>query len=274
MAGEEINERVETEPPGESAKKKKEEILAEEIQAGLNELERSTNGLFLSGFSAGLDIGFGPLFMAVLITFAGGAWGEPLLRIAVANAYAIGFVFVIGGRSELFTEHTTRATLPYLDGRASVKEVGRLWAIVYASNILGGIVFAAGTVYFAPAYGIAVPTAFIEIARNLISHAPWQILAASVIAGWMMGMLSWIFTAAEDSISRLVIIWLVTFGIGLAHLPHSIAGNVEVLMGMLVSPTIGIADYLGFLVLATVGNSVGGTIFVALLKYGHVIRSE
>ncbi len=273
MAGEEIDQRIESKSPG-SAEKTKEEILAEEIQRGLGELERPTGGLFLSSLSAGLDIGFGPLFMAVLLTFAGGSWGDPLVRVAVANAYAVGFVFVIGGRSELFTEHTTRAILPYLDGRASLGQVGRLWLLVYAGNVLGGIVFAAGTVYFAPAYGIVEASALVEIAKNLISHRPWQILSAGVIAGWMMGILSWIYTAAKDSTARLIIIWLITFGIGIAHLPHSIAGNVEVLMGTLVSPTIGVVDYVAFLALATVGNAVGGTVFVALLKYGHVVRSE
>ena len=169
MAGEEINQRIESEAP--AAEKSKEEMLAEEIQAGLDQLERSGNGLFLSSVSAGLDIGFGPLFMAVLLTFAGDAWSDPVMRIAVANAYALGFVFVIGGRSELFTEHTTRAVLPYLDGRASLAQVGRLWALVYAGNVIGGIVFAAGTVYFAPAYGIADHAAFVEIAENLTSRA-------------------------------------------------------------------------------------------------------
>ena len=66
MAGEGIPERIESESPG-GAEKSKEEILAEEIQTGLGELERSTSGLFLSALSAGLDIGFGPLFMAVAI---------------------------------------------------------------------------------------------------------------------------------------------------------------------------------------------------------------
>jgi len=53
---------------------------------------------------------------------------------------------------------------------------------------------------------------------------------------------------------------------------HSIAGNVEVLFGLLVSPAITLTDYAGFLVLATLGNAFGGAVFVALLKYGHVVR--
>ncbi|UPV75429.1 formate/nitrite transporter family protein [Halorussus limi] len=271
MAKEELDRRIETEPPGQG-QKSKQEILAEEIQEGLEELRRPADGLFLSGISAGLDIGFGPLFMAVLLTIVGKGWGDPLTRIVVANAYAVGFIFVIGGRSELFTEHTTRASLPVFDGRASVGELARLWALVYGGNILGGSVFAVAMVSFAPAYGIVEPSAFTEIASNLTSHGPWLLLAGGVVAGWLMGLLSWLLTAAKESISRIAVVWLVTTGIGLAHLPHSIAGNVEVLAGTLVSPRISFAQYAGFLALATVGNAVGGSVFVALLKYGHVVR--
>ena len=63
-----------------------------------------------------------------------------------------------------------------------------------------------------------------------------------------------------------------TTGIGIAHLPHSIAGNVEVLAATVARPSIGVLDYLGFLALATAGNAVGGAFFVAVLKYGHVVR--
>jgi len=44
------------------------------------------------------------------------------------------------------------------------------------------------------------------------------------------------------------------------------------LFGLLVSPAITLTDYAGFLVLATLGNAFGGAVFVALLKYGHVVR--
>jgi formate/nitrite transporter FocA (FNT family) len=271
VAKEELDQHIETGPPGEG-QKSKQEILAQEIRDGIEELERPADGLFLSGLSAGLDIGFGPLFMAVLLTLVGGTWGDPLTRIVVANAYAVGFIFVIGGRSELFTEHTARASLPVLDGRASLGDLARLWGLVYVGNLLGGGLFAVSMVYLAPAYGIADTAAFAEIALNVADHGPWLLLAGGVLAGWLMGLLSWLLTAATESIARIAVVWLVTTGIGLAHLPHSIAGNVEVLAGALASPSISLAQYVGFLALATVGNAIGGSVFVALLKYGHVVR--
>ena len=273
MSKEELDERIRS-PSTEGVQKSKQEILAQEIRAGLEELRRPASGLFLSGLSAGLDIGFGPLFMAVILTVVDGAWGEPLTRIAVANAYAVGFIFVIGGRSELFTEHTTRASLPALDGRVSLGEVGRLWALVYGGNVLGGVVFATTMVFLAPAYGIVDTAAFAEIGRTLVEHEAWLLFAGGVLAGWLMGMLSWLLTAVRESIARLFLVWLVATGIGIAHLPHSIAGNVEVLAATIAAPSIGVLDYVGFLALATVGNAVGGIVFVSLLKYGHVVRDS
>lgn len=247
-------------------------ILARAISDGLNELRRPADGLFLSAVSAGLDIGFGPLLMAVLITLGADAWGEPVLQLALANAYAVGFVFVILGRSELFTEHTTLAVLPVLDGRASVRQLGRLWGIVYAGNLLGTLVFATIAVVVAPSYGIADPAAFAEIAYSLMDHSALGLFTGAVLAGWLMGLLAWLVAASQETLSRIFVVWLVAATIGLMGLPHSIAGNVEVLTGLLLVPELGLWDYLEFLVLATVGNAVGGTVFVGLVKYGHVVR--
>lgn len=248
-------------------------ILDQEIGLGLEEMESRASGVFLSGLSAGLDIGFGPLFMAVLLTLVGGAWGAPLTQLLVANAYAVGFIFVIGGQSALFTEHTTLAVLPVLDRRATLWDLGRLWALVYAGNVLGGVLFSVLAAYFAPTYGIADEAAFVEIASGFVQHEPTMLLAGGVVTGWLMGLLSWLLAAAQESIARIFVVWLVTTGIGVAHLPHSIAGNIEVLLGTLVSPSITLANYVGFLALATVGNAVGGTVFVGLIKYGTVVQS-
>lgn len=247
-------------------------ILAEAIEGALNEVERPADGLFLSALSAGLDIGFGPLLMAVVLTLLGPESPEPFREFALANAYAVGFIFVIVGRSELFTEHTTLAVLPVLDGRASVGDLGRLWGIIYVGNVLGGAVFALIAVVGAPAYGIAEPFAFATIATKLVDHSLVGLLFAAVLAGWLMGMLAWLVVAAQETVSRLLVVWLVTLVIGMAHLPHSIAGNVEVLAGVFATDAISLFDYGTFLAVSTVGNAVGGAFFVALLKYGHVVR--
>jgi len=248
------------------------EVLASMIEKGKHEIDRGADGLFLSSLSAGLDIGFGPLLMGVILTLSAGSYGDLSTELLLASAYSVGFIFVILGRSELFTEHTTLAVMPVIDGKASLKKLGRLWSFVYAGNILGGLLFTGLAVILMPGLGVIEKVAFETIAYKLVSHETQWLLIAGVFAGWLMGLLAWLITAAENTIDRIFLIWIVTATIGMFHLPHSIAGNVEVLLGLFTTSSITITDYLTFLGLSTVGNAIGGAIFVGLMKYGHVVR--
>lgn len=247
-------------------------VLDSLIESGLHEINREKSGLLLSGFSAGLDIGFGPLLMAVILTLSQTGFGDLTTELLLASAYSVGFLFVILGRSELFTEHTTLAVIPVLDRQASLMQLGRLWGLVYIGNIVGGLMFTFLAVILMPGLGVVSPQAFETIALKLVTHDLHWLLVAGIFAGWLMGLLAWLITAAQGTFGRVALIWIVTGTIGLLHLPHSIAGNVEVLFGLFMSSSISPLDYFSFLVLATIGNACGGAIFVAVLKYGHVIR--
>lgn len=249
-------------------------ILEQEIAEGLNELERSTAGLLLSGLSAGLDLGFSVFLMAVMLTNAQGLLAKPIVEILVAHMYTVGFIFVVIGRSELFTEHTTLAILPVLDQRASVKALARLWGLVFVSNLVGGGIFAFLAAKIGPALGVINPTVFRQIAGDMVIHGSVVIFLSGLLAGWLMGLLSWLVTAGRDTISQILIVWLITSAIGFSHLHHSIAGTIEVLVGFFSNQGITLANYGHFILWTTLGNSLGGVVFVAVIKYSHVIRSN
>lgn len=116
--------------PHERPLKSYETILAQQIEQAEEELDRPTVGLLLSGFAAGLEIGIGPFLMALFLTLNDGAYSRPTTELLLASAYSVGFIFVVLGRSELFTEHTALAVQPVLDGRASVSRLFRLWGLV------------------------------------------------------------------------------------------------------------------------------------------------
>ncbi len=225
--------------------------------------------LLLSGLSAGLDIGFSALLVFLVVTLAEGQVADPLFEILRANAYTVGFIFVIFGRSELFTEHTTLACLPVLDGRASLLQLGRLWGLVYVSNLVGATLFSGLLVVIGPAMEIIEQAAFELVAAELTGYPAWVVLLSAILAGWLMGLVSWLVTAGRDTISQIFFVWLVTGSIGIAKLHHCIVGTVEVLPAVLAGTSVGLPAFLSFLVLATLGNVVGGVIFVALIKYGH-----
>jgi formate/nitrite transporter FocA (FNT family) len=249
-------------------------ILSQEILAALNELKRPSGGLFVSSVSAGLVIGFSLLLMAAMLTVVNGAFSRPVIHILLSVMYSVGFILVIMGRSELFTEHTTLAVLPVLDRRASIIELLRLWGIVFTGNITGAIIFTIIATWISPLLGIIEPWAFIQIAGSLLDHDSWLIFVSSVFAGWLMGELTWLLAAGRDTISQVFFVCLVTTAIGFLNLHHSIAGTVEVLSGVILSPDINLLDFLKFLFFSTTGNAIGGVVFVALIKYGHAVWSN
>ncbi|MFI4850417.1 MAG: formate/nitrite transporter family protein [Gimesia chilikensis] len=247
----------------EEAKKAPGQILQAELVEAMDALTRSSLRLFLSGLSAGLDIGFSLFLVAVVQTLGQGSLSEPVLKLLVGMMYSFGFILVVVGRSELFTEQTSLAILPLLSRQASFRMVIRLWGIVYVANLIGAMLFAVLVVIIGPALGVIDVKVFGELSRSIVAHP-----------GWLMGLLSWLVYAGRDTISQILIVFLITSVIGLGHLHHCIVGSVEVLAGVFADPGTTLADYGHFLLWTTAGNALGGVIFVSLLKYGHAHASQ
>ncbi len=257
----------------EEPKKPSEQIMRHEMREALAAFDRSTLRLFFSGLSAGLEIGFSLFLMAVVQTLVQDELPHAISTLLIANMYSFGFILVILGRSELFTEQTSLAVLPVLSGRAPFKGLLRLWSAVYVANIIGAAMFAGMIVYVGPALGVIKPQVFTDIAQKVVQHPPHVILISGILAGWLMGLLSWLVAAGRDTISQIVIVWMVTATIGIGHLHHSIVGSVEVLAGVFTSTETTLADFGYFLLWATLGNAIGGPVFLALLKHTHA-RAE
>lgn len=251
-----------------SPKKASKQILRHEIEEGLNALNRPLVGLFASGLSAGLDVGFSLFLMAVAVTSAEGQMPRPVERMLVANLYSVGFIFVVIGRSELFTEQTALAVLPTLAGQSSIRSLLRLWGVVWAANVIGAAIFACLAAFIGPSLGVIEPRAFGVIAHRMTDHPSQAIFLSALLAGWLMGLVSWLVAAGRDTISQIVMVWLVTTSIGFAGLHHVILGSVEVFAGAFSGQDVGASEVARFLLWATLGNIVGGVVFVAVLKYG------
>ena len=235
----------------------------------MHEFNRSHVGLFISSFSAGLEIGFSVLIMGTVYSLYSNDFSTAGMTFALALCYPVGFIFVIIGRSELFTEHTALALLPVLNGGVKISNLLGLWAIVYSGNIIGGFVFSVLITYIGPQIGFVNLEAFQHMALELIRF-DWQItLFSAILAGWMMGLLGWLITSAQGTLSRIFLIVLVTAIIGMAGLHHCIVGSIELFTALLSGQISGM-DYLNTQFWATIGNIFGGTIFVAILKFSHI----
>jgi len=246
------------------------DILNEQVKTGMEQHERKNYRLFSSAFAAGMELGFSLFLMGNLYTLLHGKIDESFLHVLIAMAYSIGFIFVVIGRSELFTEHTTLAVLPVLKRLKTFKNLMKIWGIIYIGNLLGGYLFSFMFAYIGPEMGIISKEAFYHLAYKMISFNWILILGSSIIAGWLMGLLSWLVSSAQETISRIFIVVFITSVIGIGGLHHAIVGSIEVFAGMIVHEDIRFLDYLDFQFWTTAGNIIGGVVFVAVMKYSTI----
>jgi formate/nitrite transporter FocA (FNT family) len=86
--------------------------------------------------------------------------------------------------------------------------------------------------------------------------------------------MSWLVAASRDTISQIVLVWLIATVIGIGRLHHVVAGTVEVLAGLFADKGVSPGEFVHFLCWTTLGNALGGSVFVALIKYNFAIREK
>ncbi|WP_332900324.1 formate/nitrite transporter family protein [Haladaptatus sp. CMSO5] len=245
-------------------------ILEREMENALKEINRPPKGVFLSGLSAGLNLSFGALLMAMALTYSGGFESKLIQQATLGAVSSIAFLFVVIGQTELFTAHSTMAILPVLDDRATLGELGRVWSVTYVSNLVGCALFAGLIALVGPQMGIINAEAFGTLASALLPYAWWVIFLSGVIAGWLMGLVTWLSAASRDTVGRILFVLIGTAVIGTGPFHHSILGTTEILSAILLGQGITLGDYGHFILWTTAGNIVGGAVFVGLINYGHV----
>lgn len=239
---------------------------------GENELKRAPVALAFSGLAAGLSMGLS-LVASGMIQAA--LPDSPWRPLATSAGYTLGFLVVILGRQQLFTENPVTAILPLLDdpdkGRKSVAVV-RLWAIVLATNLIGALGFAYAIAH-SGAFSIAERRAFLELGQATLSYDFGTVLIKAIFAGWIVALLVWLLPAAEGS--RVSVILILTYVIGLGHLSHVIAGSAEAFYVLAVGATTWSHYARDFLLPSFLGNSIGGVLLVSLLNYAQVaVKSD
>ena len=241
-------------------------ILVEQVMDAKETFERSLGSLFTSAFTAGLEIGIS--FFMILSAFAllSRVLPSEYALVLASLLYPIGFIIVVIGQSLLFTEQTSLLSLPVLNGIEPLTKLLRLWGIVIAGNVVGGCLFAALMIGLGLNMQLFSVSDIDAYAEHVLGFEWWVIFGSAVLAGWMMGVTAWLVTSARDTLSRIVLVTIITGSIGFLGLHHSIVGNIEVFSALLYGNTVSLWRYLVFLAVVLVGNTVGGVVFVAVLK--------
>jgi formate/nitrite transporter FocA (FNT family) len=223
----------------------------------------------LSGLAAGLSMGFSFLTQALLHASLPDV---PWRHVLDSFGYSIGFVFVVLGRQQLFTESTLTAVLPVLmhfDWK-TVLLVARLWAIVLIVNLVGTWIFAC-MLEVKPAFTPEVNRAMEALAQQALGISFGVTFLKAIVAGWLIALMVWILPSAQSA--RLLTVLLITWVVALAQLSHVVAGSSEAAYAVLSGfSTLGGGYFLGFLLPTLLGNILGGVALVSLLNHGSVVE--
>lgn len=243
------------------------------LEEGHTELGRSSAALAWSGLAAGLSMGFS--FFATALLHSKLPHGEKWVPLVASLGYSIGFLIVILGRQQLFTETTLTGVLPLLDKRraSTALQVLRLWAIVLVANTAGALLFAfvlAKTQVVGPETFEAMRTVAKEAAAHMPSFGVTMLRA--IFAGWLIALLAWLLPFAQSG--RVTVIIVITWFVGAAHFSHIIAGIVDSAFLVFHGESSWSRFLFGFYVPSLIGNTIGGVSLVAALNYAQATAGK
>src|SRR3954471_13418469 len=242
-------------------------LIHETIRAeGLDELERAAWALALSGLAAGLSMGFSLIVQGILHAHLPEG---PLRQLLAPLGYSVGFLVVVLGRQQLFTENTLTPVLPLLHDRsmATFGKLLRLWVIVLAANIAGAVII--GAVLAKGGFmDAAVWQSFLVIGQETLQPEFGPMFLKAVFAGWLIALMVWLLPAAQSA--KPFIIVVLSYVVGLAHFSHIIAGSVDGAFTVWAGAASWSEFFQRFFFPTLGGNVLGGVALVAVLNYGQV----
>ena len=241
-------------------------VLHETVrEEGERELNRPSKALALSGLAAGLSMGFSLVFQDLLHTYLPAA---PWRQLIVNLGYCVGFVIVVLGRQQLFTENTLTAMLPLFthpDWHTFFK-VAKLWVVILVANLVGALLFATIVAHTA-VFPADIQRSFAEVSQHSLRGGFGLTILRGIFAGWLIALMVWLLPSTEGT--KLHIIILLTYLVALGGFAHIIAGSVDVLY-LVNTGALSWGGYLGFMLPTLIGNIIGGVSLVAALNFAQV----
>lgn len=236
------------------------EVFQRVVAAADEEIDTGARELFFSGLAAGFAITLTFLLYATLYAKTG---GDPILSVLL---YPIGFVYIILGGYQLYTENTLPPVALVLERLASIPALLRVWVVVLVGNFVGGFVGAlvlSQTGVFAPGTAEAATV----IATKGIETPFWDLFFKACFAGLIVAGIVWLDFAARDTISRLVLVFIAFLAVPLGDLFHVVVSFTEAMYLVFEGQAAFLPAVSGFILPVLLGNTIGGVLLVTVVNY-------
>jgi len=274
--------RIDALLPGEMARR------AEYI--GARKAEVPALKMFALALLAGAFIALGAVFATTVATGALGILSYGVTKLLVGFVFCLGLVLVIVGGAELFTGNNL-IVMAWASGKVTTKALLRNWVIVYLGNFVGAL-FTAILVVISRQYtfgGGAVGKTALSIANGKIDLAFGQAVALGVLCNVLVCLAVWMSFSARSTVDKIAVIIFPVTAFVAAGFEHSVANMYFIPIGLLIKKfdPIFFANagldlsgltwgtfFINNLLPVTIGNIIGGSVFVAAIYWAIFLRSS
>ena len=251
------------------------EIVHTIAAIGFSKTKIPLNKLFILALLAGFYIGIGGL---LAITVGGGipeiqASNPGLQKFIFGAVFPLGLILVVVAGAELFTGNTALMVPGIIAKKLTYRDLFTNWVIVYLGNFLGSILLA----YFF-AYKTAVfSTApwldhVINIGTKKVTADTSVIFIKAIACNWLVCLAIWLSIAAKNLSGKILGIWFPIMGFVAMGFEHCVANMFFIPTAIFYGAPISWTDFmLNNLIPATLGNIVGGSIFVGMV-YSYLYK--
>ncbi|MFB6140806.1 MAG: formate/nitrite transporter family protein [Halosimplex sp.] len=250
------------------------EIFDRAVEEGKRRLDQSLLELTSTSVIAGFTIVFGHVALGIVEAFSEPVLGD-LSEVGGALAFAIGMVFLVAGRTELFNENFSDPTAAAVvrPGFSAVPSLVRLWVVTLAFNLVAGSLFAllfAVDGVIPHAATVALEQTAVEIAGR--TTVAWFVRA--VAGGTLVSLLSFLIVAVRSEGSRLALTFAVGFLLALGPFEHVVVSALHVVIGAFLGAPVGVDELVAMTAVVTAGNFVGGLGLVTLTHVTQAIGAD
>ncbi|MBW3658117.1 MAG: formate/nitrite transporter family protein [Actinobacteria bacterium] len=227
-----------------------------------------------TGFIAGVTVMFGIVALGVVAAYLEPHFGPEVAKLGGALGFGVGLVFLVVGRSELFSENFFDPVAAAIDedDRRVWGRLGRLWITMLVLNLVGGAVLG-GIMTVEAALPAGSAEALVKAAEE-IAGKPWAgTLARAVLAGALVTLLSYMLHATNTVAARILVAYLVGVVLALGPFDHVVVSVLHLLMGVWLGD-VAAGALVQNLALSTVGNIVGGLLLITLTHTAQVRSAE
>lgn len=224
-----------------------------------------------TGFIAGVTIVFGIVALGATHALLDPDLGPGIATVAGALAFGIGVVFLVVGRSELFSENFFDPVAAAIgpSARAAWGRLVQLWIATFVFNLVGGgLIVMLVTVDGALPDGAAA--SLVRVAEEIASRTWEATLVRAVLAGALITLLSYMLSSCNTVTAQIAVAFAVGFFLALGPFDHVIVSALHLLFGIWDSDAIQYADLWRNVAISTGGNMAGGLFLITLTHTAQV----